>query len=606
VLPTRVPSPCRSRRIAWLGCQARGPIASIRKGIFLLPSRRHSPGDTTGAGSSHDETRPLQVPRLERIGTFTIEEKIGEGGMGVVYRARDPRLQRTVAIKRIHPRLQGREEVLDRFLSEARAIAAVSHPNIGQIHAIHDEEDLPYLVMELLQGPSFDQRVEKEGPLSSAETIRVAISAARALSAAVRSGIIHRDVKPSNLLVDARGEVKLVDFGLAGNLGENPQDDPELLCTPQYGSPEQIQGWALDERSDIYSLGATMFHLLTGKPPFERETRVDLMVAQVNEPAPHPSSIQPGIHPELASLVGRMLEKKPEDRPHDHEALLEELTALQQKIDPAAARSVSKLLLASSVVTVIGAVVLSILWPDRKDGTGIQVDGTLRGVLTAAAPYDQLTYDFSVEGDRLERFFRLPSLPQDPTGHNRIAPVVLDGVLLWANDPRPISFPYLTELRRWRIEGLRFLGSPDLELRTGQDPERPGDRLRIGLAVGRQISPRIEVLRSGMPVPVEIEELSITSFIQQGIDHSISLERRASGDSSRARYRLQISRQTEPETLISTLIFSLPIDSVPRGALAIRCEGDLTGWNSRIKRVEILGLLDRDRIQRSWILEGGP
>jgi hypothetical protein len=109
-----------------------------------------------------------------------------------------------------------------------------------------------------------------------------------------------------------------------------------------------------------------------------------------------------------------------------------------------------------------------------------------------------------------------------------------------------------------------------------------------------------------MPVPVEIEELSITSFIQQGIDHSISLERRASEDSSRARYRLQISRQTEPETLISSLIFSLPIDSVPRGALAIRCEGDLTGWNSRIKRVEILGLLDRDRIQRSWILEGGP
>lgn len=574
----------------------------------MLPSRRFSPGDTTGAGSSHDETRPLQVPRLERIGTFTIEEKIGEGGMGVVYRARDPRLQRTVAIKRIHPRLQGREEVMDRFLSEARAIAAVSHPNIGQIYAIHDEEDLPYLVMELLQGPSFDQLVERDGPLSSAETIRVAISAAKALRAAVRSGIIHRDVKPSNLLVDSRGEVKLVDFGLAGNLGENPQDDPELLCTPQYGSPEQIQGWSLDERSDIYSLGATIFHLLTGKPPFERETRVDLMVAQVNEPAPHPGSIQQGIHPELASLVIRMLEKKPEDRPHDHEALLDELTALQQKIDPAAARNrkASGLLLASGVATIIGAVVLSILWPDSNKGAGIQVDGTLRGVLSAAAPYDLLTYNFGVEGDRLERFFRLPSLPQDPTGHSRIAPVVLDGVLLWANDPRPISFPYLTELRRWRIEGLRCLGSPDLELRTGQDPERPGDRLRIGLAVGRQISPRVEVLRSGIPVPVEIEELSITSYIQEGIGHSVSLEKRPSEDPARARYRLQVSRETESVTPISTLIFSLPIDCVPRGALAIRCEGDLTGWNSRIERVEILGLLDRDRIQRSWLLEGGP
>ena len=281
------------------------------KGSHLLPSRRLSPGDTTDAGSSHDETRPLKTPRLDKIGSFSIEEKIGEGGMGVVYRARDPRLQRTVAIKRIHPRLQESVDIRERFLTEARAIAAVSHPNIGQIHAIHEDEDPPYLVMEFLEGPSFEIQVEKQGPMSSAATIRVAISAARALRAAVRSGIIHRDVKPSNLLQDSRGVVKLVDFGLAGNLGENPQDEPEFLCTPQYGSPEQIQGWALDERSDIYSLGATLFHLLTGKPPFERDSRVDLMVAQVNEPARSPAALRSGIHPELALLVLRMLEKRP-------------------------------------------------------------------------------------------------------------------------------------------------------------------------------------------------------------------------------------------------------------------------------------------------------
>ncbi|MDE0959142.1 MAG: serine/threonine-protein kinase [Planctomycetota bacterium] len=597
----------------------------------MLPSRRHSPGDTTDAGSSHDETRPLKVPRLDQIGSFSIEEKIGEGGMGVVYRARDPRLQRTVAIKRIHPRLQESVDIRERFLTEARAIAAVSHPNIGQIHAIHEDEDPPYLVMEFLEGPSFEIQVEKHGPLSSAETIRIAISAAHALRAAVRSGIIHRDVKPSNLLQDARGVVKLVDFGLAGNLGENPQDDPELLCTPQYGSPEQIQGWALDERSDIYSLGATMFHLLTGKPPFERESRVDLMVAQVNEPAKFPSSLRSDIHPELALLILRMLEKRPEDRPHDHGELLTELEQLQRKIAPPARTRLTVRQISLAVTLLLGAILLGTFWPEPRSETGIQVDGTLRGILSSAAPYELLSYDFDGGGDRIERFFRFPALPENAGGHVQIAPVVRDGTLLWANDPRAISFPYLKELRRWRIDGLRCLGTPDLELRTAQDPERPGDRLRIGLAVGRGVAPRIEVLQGGIPVPIEVEQQSQLTFIREGVDHSITLDRRPSEDPTRARYRLQISRQDgstdlesanlnsanldsanlnptdlNPTGLISTVTFTLPVDAIPRGAPAIRCEGDLARWNTRIGRVQILGLLDRDRIMRSWILEGGP
>jgi serine/threonine protein kinase len=576
------------------------------KGSHLLPSRRLSPGDTTDAGSSHDETRPLKTPRLDQIGSFSIEEKIGEGGMGVVYRARDPRLQRTVAIKRIHPRLQESVDIRERFLTEARAIAAVSHPNIGQIHAIHEDEDPPYLVMEFLEGPSFEIQVEKHGPMSSAKTIRVAISAARALRAAVRSGIIHRDVKPSNLLQDSRGVVKLVDFGLAGNLGENPQDDPEFLCTPQYGSPEQIQGWALDERSDIYSLGATLFHLLTGKPPFERDSRVDLMVAQVNEPARFPAALRSGIHPELALLVLRMLEKRPEDRPHDHGALLSELEQLQLKIDPPVKTRLSVLQLSLAVTLILCAILLGTFWPGRAVETGIQVDGTLRGILSSSSPYELLSYDFGENGDRIERFFRYPALPEPAGGHVQIAPVVRDGSLLWANDPRAISFPYLKELRRWRIDGLRCLGTPDLELRTGQDPERPGDRLRIGLAVGRRIAPRIEALRGGVPVAIEVELQSQLAFIQEGIDHSITLERRPSDDPKRARFRLQISRQEDPANLVSTVTFTLPVDAIPRGAPAIRCEGDLARWNTRIGQVEILGLLDRDRILRSWNQGGGP
>ena len=153
---------------------------------------------------------------------------------------------------------------------------------------------------------------------------------------------------------------------------------------------------------------------------------------------------------------------------------------------------------------------------------------------------------------------------------------------------------------------MRCLGTPDLELRTGQDPERPGDRLRIGLAVGRRIAPRIEALRGGVPVAIEVELQSQLAFIQEGIDHSITLERRPSDDPKRARFRLQISRQEDPANLVSTVTFTLPVDAIPRGAPAIRCEGDLARWNTRIGQVEILGLLDRDRILRSWNQGGGP
>ncbi len=579
------------------------------KGEALHPDVRLSPGETTGMGSSPDETRPMQTPRLEKIGSFLIEEKIGEGGMGVVYRARDPRLQRTVAIKRIHPSLQDRPEIRELFLTEARAIAAVSHPNIGQIHAIHEDEDPPYLVMEFLEGPSFGDRLDKEGALSPAEAIRVAIAATRALQAAVRRGIIHRDVKPSNLLSDSRGEVKLVDFGLAGIPGENPQEEPMFLCTPQYGSPEQVQGWSLDERSDIYSLGATVFHLLTGRPPFERETRVELLVAQVNEPAPDPSTLQEGIHSEFSKLVLKMLEKRPEDRQPTHTALLEELISVQKLIDPSAAESRSPSVFATVVtvaIVVTCAVAGTLLWQGTRNNTGIQVDGTLRGVLSAAAPYERLEYNFARDGKALERFFRFPSMGQNSPGHTRIAPTVQDGQLRWANDPRPISFPYLKELREWRITGLRCLGSPDLELRLANEPERPGDRLRIGIAIGRQISPRIEALQHGEVIAIEREEETISGAIRAGVDHQISLVRLPSEDLTRARFLFQVEREDAKKTRLIRILFSLPVEAVPRGAPSIRCEGDLASWNTRLSVVEIVGLLDRDRIQRSWILEGGP
>jgi len=195
---------------------------------------------------------------------------------------------------------------------------------------------------------------------------------------------------------------------------------------------------------------------------------------------------------------------------------------------------------------------------------------------------------------------------QNSPGHTRIAPTVQDGQLRWANDPRPISFPYLKELREWRITGLRCLGSPDLELRLANEPERPGDRLRIGIAIGRQISPRIEALQHGEVIAIEREEETISGAIRAGVDHQISLVRLSSEDLTRARFLFQVEREDAKKTRLIRILFSLPVEAVPRGAPSIRCEGDLASWNTRLSVVEIVGLLDRDRIQRSWILEGGP
>jgi len=283
----------------------------------------------------------MRTTRRTSLGPFQLEEKIGEGGMGVVYRARDPQLRRLVAIKRIHDRYEKDENYCRRFLGEARAVAAVSHPNIAQIYSIHGSEggEPPFFAMEYVEGLSADARVRRDGPLPLPLAIEIAIQAARGLRAAQQRGIVHRDVKPSNLLLDDRDQVKLVDFGLAFQVGDltAPQDDEdEILCTPHYVSPEQARGWWVDHRSDIYSLGCTLFFLVTGREPFQRQNRVDLFVAHANERAPLASAERPEVPPDLDQLIGRMLEKRPEDRPADYDELIDLLDRIREALAPRA------------------------------------------------------------------------------------------------------------------------------------------------------------------------------------------------------------------------------------------------------------------------------
>ncbi|TMQ06095.1 MAG: serine/threonine protein kinase, partial [Deltaproteobacteria bacterium] len=211
----------------------------------------------------------------QQLGHFRIERALGAGGMGEVYLGTDLALDRPVAIK-VLPAAVARDPVRrDRMVREARAQARVNHPNIGHIYFIGEESGRLYFAMEYVAGRTVADRLT-DGPLAAEDALAIIRSAALGLREAHKSGITHRDIKPSNLMIDGHGMVKVLDFGLAagtpGVLGDGPVAQTSLAGTPLYMAPEQARGEPVDFRADIYALGATLFHLVSGKPPFEADT----------------------------------------------------------------------------------------------------------------------------------------------------------------------------------------------------------------------------------------------------------------------------------------------------------------------------------------------
>jgi serine/threonine-protein kinase len=250
---------------------------------------------------------------------YTIEGEIGRGGMGVVYRARDERLKRLVAIKVLPPDLAFRSDIRQRFLREAETAARLSHPNIVPIHAVGDKDDLVYFVMGLVDGESLGLRLKRRGRLSIEEARRVMKEAADALSAAHAQGVIHRDVKPDNILLEGtRGRVMVTDFGIAKALtsdGGTLTEAGVAIGTPAFMSPEQAAGdREIDGRSDLYSLGVVAYQMLTGELPFQAASVPALLMKQISETPTAVDRKRPETPLELSQTVMRCLEKDPEDR----------------------------------------------------------------------------------------------------------------------------------------------------------------------------------------------------------------------------------------------------------------------------------------------------
>ncbi len=281
------------------------------------------PGGTSGGGSASSASpapAPGLPPELVNHPRYRIVRELGRGGMGVVYQAVQPLMDRPVAIKVINPSVLAHPDALPRFQSEVKTAAKLDHPNIVRAHDAEQVGGLHLLVMEYVEGASLADLVQRKGPLSVAHACHFVRQAALGLQHAFEQGMVHRDIKPQNLMVTPKGVVKILDFGLARLRGGQTQgggltEVGAFMGTPEYVSPEQAtDARTADTRADLYSLGCTLYFLLTGQPPFPEDTPVKTVLAHIEKPPPSLTRVRPEVPAELAAVVERLLAKDPARR----------------------------------------------------------------------------------------------------------------------------------------------------------------------------------------------------------------------------------------------------------------------------------------------------
>ncbi|HUT35124.1 MAG TPA: protein kinase [Planctomycetota bacterium] len=282
---------------------------------------------------------PDSDSKASKIGGFELLGRLGKGGMGTVLKARQVSMDRLVALKILPKKLAENEQFVQRFLREARSAAKLRHPNIVQAFDVGQAEGYYFFAMEFVDGETLDAVVRRDGPLEPNRALDVMRQTASALAAAHEAGIVHRDIKPSNIMIDKKDEVRVTDFGLAkrteGDVAVTA--DGAVVGTPAYVAPEMAKGGEADHRSDLYSLGATIFCALAGRPPFEGRNFSEVLVKHATEPAPPLASLAPRVDRRLCHIIDRLLRKNPEARYPSATALIEDLNGLGKLQSVAAA-----------------------------------------------------------------------------------------------------------------------------------------------------------------------------------------------------------------------------------------------------------------------------
>jgi serine/threonine protein kinase len=301
--------------------------------------------DLTGqTGFTHVECKrceALSVVPLQ-FGDFLLLSPIGSGSVGAVYKAIDLPLNRYLALKILPRKLSANPEFVNNFSREARA-AAVNHHNVAQVYSFGEHDDQYYIAMELLERGSLDDRITKLGKLPEGDVLSIGIQIASALRAAWRRGLLHRDVKPGNILFNEDEVPKIVDFGLARSHGKDTENvagegSEHVWGTPYYIAPEKLRGQPEDFRSDMYSLGATLFHAAAGRPPFDAATTGEVITKHVTQPAFSLRTYAPTVHDRTMQVIACMLAKDPDERYGSYDELIQELTEGQDNLKPKASR----------------------------------------------------------------------------------------------------------------------------------------------------------------------------------------------------------------------------------------------------------------------------
>jgi TolB-like protein/Tfp pilus assembly protein PilF len=313
-----------------------------------------------------------------QIGHYRIEERLGAGGMGEVYRAHDTRLGRDVALKVLRPEVAADAERRDRFLREARLLAALDHPGIVTVHSVEESDGVRYLTMQLVAGETLDELIP-EGGLPLASFFEIAVPLADAVAAAHERGIVHRDLKPSNVIRSRDGKVKVLDFGLA-KLRDPPQSSVDgraptdllteegvVLGTLPYMAPEQIEGREADARSDVFALGVVLFEMATGRRPFVGPTRAALISSILVTNPPDPADLRGALPRPLSRLLKGCLEKNPRLRPALASAVRDSLREASSGFERTASSSSGGRLVASAAPTSIAVLPFTSLSADRDD-----------------------------------------------------------------------------------------------------------------------------------------------------------------------------------------------------------------------------------------------